>query len=148
MRPYTRALALAREGKKPTEIAEDKGIRIIFAPMIKIKGLAVSLQGRKFIVIDQNLLEEERQLVCGHELGHFELHPDSNFLFILENTLLHGRQEYEANMYAATLMLGDRLFECREVFYEAAQAAAGNNLYRLTRLVYDVLSSDNVEMGP
>jgi len=43
-------------------------------------------------------------------------------------------------------MPGGELF--REVFYEVAQAAAGNNLYRLTRLVYDVLSSEGAEMGP
>jgi aldehyde:ferredoxin oxidoreductase len=32
-----------------------------------IKGIALSLQGKKFIMIDSDLTEIEKQLVCGHE---------------------------------------------------------------------------------
>ncbi|MCL6480048.1 MAG: ImmA/IrrE family metallo-endopeptidase [Peptococcaceae bacterium] len=55
-------------------------------PFKAIKGVALSLDSHKFILIDTGLTETEQQLVCGHKLGHFLLHPAANFLFILERT--------------------------------------------------------------
>lgn len=83
---YKKARDLAGSGEKPLKIAAELGIKVIFLPFKALKGIALSLGHEKFILIDSGLTEMEKQLVCGHEVGHFLLHPDTNFLFILEKT--------------------------------------------------------------
>jgi hypothetical protein len=88
---------LAGGGKKPLEIAADLGIRVLFVPFKEIKGIVFSLCSDKFILIDDDLTEIEQLIVCGHEIGHFLLHPSTNFLFILEKPGLYNKQEHQAN---------------------------------------------------
>jgi Zn-dependent peptidase ImmA (M78 family) len=64
-----------RGGRKPLKIAADLGIRVFFIPFKGIKGIVLSLCSEKFILIDNGLTEIEQQIVCGHEIGHFLLHP-------------------------------------------------------------------------
>lgn len=119
-------------GKKPLEIAADLGIRVIFVPFKKIKGIVFSLCSDKFILIDDGLTEIEQQIVCGHEIGHFLLHPSTNFLFILEKTGLYNKQEHQANQFACALMLGE---EAEKYSAEIKEAAAHGRLDRLVEVV-------------
>ena len=64
---YDKARELAVNGEKPLEIAASLGIILLEVPFKAIKGIALSLQGTKFIMIDSDLTEIEKQLVCGHE---------------------------------------------------------------------------------
>jgi Zn-dependent peptidase ImmA (M78 family) len=129
---YKIAGELAGSGRKPLEIAADLGIKVLFVPFKEIKGIVLSLCSEKFILIDNGLTEIEQQIVCGHELGHFLLHPSTNFLFILEKTGFFSKQEYQANRFACTLMLGE---EAEKYSCEIKEAAARGRLDRLVEVI-------------
>jgi len=96
---HQRALELARDGMKPFDISAFLGIGVNFLPFKNIKGIAMSLDSHKLILINEGLTELEKQLVCGHELGHFLFHEEANFMFILEKTYFYPKQEYQANLF-------------------------------------------------
>ncbi len=62
---YKKAKALARDGKRPLEIAASLGMKVLFIPFKALKGIAISLGSERFIFIDSGLTEIEQQLVCG-----------------------------------------------------------------------------------
>jgi Zn-dependent peptidase ImmA (M78 family) len=105
---HEKALELARNGMKPIEIAACLEIEVCFLPFNTIKGIALALGTHKIILIDKGLTEMEQQLVCGHELGHFLFHAEANFMFILEKTLFYPKHEYQANLFACQLFLGEK----------------------------------------
>ena len=130
---------LAGGGRKPLEIAAYLGIRVLFVPFKEIKGIVLSLCSEKFILIDNGLTEIEQQLVCGHELGHFLLHPSTNFLLIMEKSSLYSKQEYEANHFACALMLGE---VAEKYSGEIKEAAAHGRLDRLVEVVIRLAGGD------
>ncbi|MCL6559889.1 MAG: ImmA/IrrE family metallo-endopeptidase [Firmicutes bacterium] len=139
---YTKARELARGGTKPLDIAADLGIRVFFLPFKSIKGIALSLGSEKFILIDSGLTEIERQLVCGHEVGHILLHPGTNFLFVLENTYFYSKHEYQANRFACELMVGEKAEHYGQMISEAASSG---RLDRLIEVVGQLVVGDDVE---
>lgn len=83
--------------------------RIIFGPSSSV------------IKVNSNIqFEQRKRFVACHEIGHLIMHknlqlPDdtfSNFNIItgMENTLKFGRQELEANEFAAELLMPEKLF--------------------------------------
>lgn len=130
---YNKARELAKSGNMPVEIARELGMQVLLVPFKVIKGMALSLGTKKYIFIDSGLSEAEKQFVCGHELGHFLLHPSTNFLFILQNTYFYSRQEYQANRFSCELMLGEKAEQYKAVINEAASKG---DLEKLVRLVW------------
>jgi len=98
------------------------------------------LGSERFIFIDSGLTEIEQQLVCGHELGHFLLHPNTNFLFILEKTYNYSKHEYQANRFACTLMVGEKV---DEYSVEIREAAASGRLDRMIEVVGRIIGGDD-----
>ncbi|MGB9903489.1 MAG: ImmA/IrrE family metallo-endopeptidase [Desulfotomaculales bacterium] len=94
------------------------GIKVTLAPFRNLNGMAVSLGKDKYILINENLTEMEQQFVAGHELGHFCLHPSTNFVFILQKTFFHSKHEYQANRFACELMLGKEAKKYRQILAE------------------------------
>jgi Zn-dependent peptidase ImmA (M78 family) len=137
---YKEARELAKSGKKPLDIARSLGIKVLFVPFQKIKGLAISLGNKKFIIIDSGLSDAEKQFVCGHELGHFLLHPSTNFLFILQNTFFYSKQEYQANRFSCELLLGEQAEEYKHIITEAA---AAGKLEQLVQLVWELSEKED-----
>lgn len=137
---YKKARELAKSGKKPLEIAKELGIEVLFVPFQKIKGLAMSLGIKKIIIIDNGLSDAEQQFVCGHEIGHFLLHPSTNFVFILHNTFSYSKQEYQANRFSCELMLGEKAadYECM-----ISEIAATGRLDQLSRFVKELSGMDD-----
>ncbi|HOV80969.1 MAG TPA: ImmA/IrrE family metallo-endopeptidase [Bacillota bacterium] len=121
---YTKiAEKLAREyaTRDPVCIAREMGITVLYVPMSRICGLAVSLGEYKIIGVQADLPEEAQMLVIAHELGHFALHPKGNsFMFILDHTFFYGKHEYQANMFAYALRLGEKLTQYEPVIKELA----------------------------
>lgn len=124
---------LMKSGKKPSEIASDLGIKVLFVPFRQLKGLAMSLGNNRFIIINSGLSEAEQEFVCGHELGHFLLHPSTNFLFILQNTFFYSKQEYQANRFSCEMMLGEE--KAAEYAAQISEASASGKLDQLVRLI-------------
>ena len=137
---YKIARELAGSGRKPLEIAADLGIKVLFVPFKKIKGIILSICSEKYILIDNGLTEIEQQIVCGHELGHFLLHPSTNFLFILEKTGFYTKQEYQANRFACSLILGE---EAEKYICEIKDVATCGRLERIVEVITELIEGDD-----
>ena len=133
---YSIAWELARGGKKPFEVAAEHGIRVMLVDFNVIKGIALSLGENRFILIDASLSDDEQQLVCGHEIGHFFIHPETNFLFILQNTHFYSQHEYQANRFACELMIGEKAEEYSQL---VSEAAATGRLDRMLEVIFQLI---------
>lgn len=97
--------------RDPFTIADGLGIVVLFRnDFTKLKGLYRVIQRNRFILLNGNLPEQVQTLVCAHELGHDAHHrnlaDDSPFHeYVLYS--MNTRPEYEANLFAASLLLPD-----------------------------------------
>lgn len=136
---HQKALELARGGMNPFDIAAFLDIEVIFLPFKTLKGIAMSLGSHKFIQIDDGLTEIEQQLVCSHELAHFLLHGESNFMFILEKTYFYPKQEYQANLFACQLVLREKA----ELYQtQIKEAATGGNLKKMAEVISGIVCEE------
>ena len=107
-------MACARSIKKtwgadPLDIADRLGIRINeiessntpSAYIVKQEGYPAVIQMKGC----RNL--RERMVLCAHELGHYFLHAECGLANFHDNDV---NSEYEANLFAVTLMCDDDMF--------------------------------------
>lgn len=111
--------------RNPFEIAERQNIHVMFANLPEsVRGMAVKALKQRYIVLNENMHRFMQRAVCAHELGHHNLHPGSSYRFIDEYSLfLPGRFEREANEFAATLLIDERLIEKRDTYSMIAAKA-------------------------
>ena len=114
--------------RDPFVIAEESGVNLRFNPnLVKLKGMYTILRNRRIIVINSNLPEYMQKIVCAHELGHDALHQTFARSKALQEFMLYdmtSRPEYEANIFAAELLLDDEeLFELFKEGHDAQQLA-------------------------
>ncbi len=97
--------------RNPFTIAKDLGIMVLFDDSLnKLKGMYCIIKRNRIIILNSNLPEEVQRVVCAHEIGHDVLHRDLAQLGALQEFVLYdmkSRPEYEANMFAAELLLDD-----------------------------------------
>jgi len=94
----------------PETLAAELGIDIQHHALGSLKGYYLVDRKRRFIVLNNNLNEGMRQLVCAHELGHDRLHQElAGFTVWHEWNLFNPRSkaEREANLFAAELLIPD-----------------------------------------
>lgn len=94
----------------PFELADALHITIIYKSYQKMKGLYTIINRCRYIAINENLSEEEQRIVCVHELGHDMLHRTLATSKALQEYVLYDmkdRPEFEANTFAAALLLRD-----------------------------------------
>ncbi len=95
--------------RNPFEIADYLGIIVILIPLQGIKGMYQYFQRNSIIYINSFLSDNERNIVCTHELGHAILHKKTNStllnLYSLNN--ITNKFEKEANEFASYLLLGN-----------------------------------------
>lgn len=63
-----------------------------------------------YVVINGNLTDSEKRIVAAHELGHIVLHKDHLKLAPMKDSILYdmtGKLEYQANSFAADLLISD-----------------------------------------
>ncbi len=79
-------------------------------PRDGLKGYCIQLNRTKYVVINDNLCEDDRRVTASHELGHIVIHgkelqcsPFKDFN-IYQAT---GRKEREANFFGADLLIPD-----------------------------------------
>lgn len=106
----------------PFEIASKINIHIIEWDLHEeINGYYKYDRRNRFIVINRNLSEEWKRVVCAHELGHAILHTRLNTPFMRRNTLFSvDKIEREANRFAAELLISDNSFKDLNNIYEIA----------------------------
>ena len=116
--------------RDPFEICESLGIQV-FEDDLKqaIKGYFFCYQDTRVCVYDSNLIKVFRPILVAHELGHAVLHQELALLHsfqemdVLDNSTAQP-EEYEANLFAAELLLTDEaVIEALngESFFEAAR---------------------------
>ena len=95
----------------PFAIAEALGIEVRYVDSFKqLKGMYTVIARNRFIFLNGNNSEEMNRVVCAHELGHDQLHRDAAKTAPLQEISfwdLSGVREYEANLFAAQLLLKD-----------------------------------------
>ena len=95
----------------PFEIAEEIGIKVRFNnDFTTLKGMYRIIERNRFIILNGNLPESIRRVVCAHELGHDALHRHFAKDIALKEFMLYDmatRPEYEANVFAAEILLND-----------------------------------------
>ena len=94
----------------PYEIAEARGVQIIYAPLKSILGYYTKYKRIQCIILNDNLPSPLQRFVCAHELGHSICHTNLNTQWLRKNTLVStGRIEREASTFAVELLLPDDL---------------------------------------
>lgn len=95
----------------PFEIAEYLGIEIMWtSEFTKLKGMYAYIKRNGFIMLNSNLDDNKLRIVCAHEIGHHLLHRDDaakNPFQEFEIYDMTNTREYEANIFAASLLLDD-----------------------------------------
>ncbi len=106
----------------PFQIANQMNIHVIERDLHEdIYGFYRYVRRNKFIFINANIAENKKFHVCGHELGHSQLHPGLNTPFMMSNTFLSiDKIEREADRFAAELLIPDDSFLESDNIYEIA----------------------------
>lgn len=111
--------------RNPIQLAEAMGITIIRADDLKtLKGMYFTGNGKRFIVLNDNLEPDLMNIVCAHELGHDQLHRAFAGACTLKETMVFdpsNRLEYEANIFAASILIDDD--EMLEYIYDYGYGA-------------------------
>ena len=114
--------------RDPFSIAEAEGVRVCFYDLGTLNGMYTVLGGVSFIAISSALAKSEARLVCAHELGHHFLHQSLAESTALADSSLFaggGRLEYEANVFAAELLVSDaQLCDAVKICPDIASAAS------------------------
>ncbi len=97
--------------RDPFCLAKEMGIRLLMcSDFHKLKGMYRVILRNRFVFLNENLPEEEKKLVLAHELGHDALHREWAGKETLRDSVLMDfrfKPEYEANLFAANLLLSD-----------------------------------------
>lgn len=113
--------------RDPFKMAKMCGAELIIKPLGSLKGFYKVIYDTPFIFLNKNISESEARLVCAHELGHHALHQAAARVGFEEFSLFSqvSRREYEANIFAASLLISDdEIKELLELNYTTAQIAA------------------------
>ncbi|MCH5204079.1 MAG: ImmA/IrrE family metallo-endopeptidase [Oscillospiraceae bacterium] len=96
-------------GANVFETAENAGVKVWFRKLGSLKGFYLYENGVRYIVINEELDESMKTVVCAHELGHDQLHRELSGGKIRETTLFleNSKTEREANLFAASLLISD-----------------------------------------
>ena len=97
--------------RDPFEISSSLGIKLYpNSEFKKLKGMYRVILRSRCIFLNDNLSDEEKRVVLAHELGHDALHRAFAGRGTLQDSVLWDfalRPEYEANLFAANLLLSD-----------------------------------------
>ena len=95
----------------PFALADALNISVAFNPeFTRLKGFYTVLNRKRYIVLNDNLDDNEKKIVLSHEIGHDRLHRELAGDSVLREFVLYdmkSRPEYEANVFAAELLLDD-----------------------------------------
>jgi len=106
-----KALTMMYGTRDPFRIADELGINIMYTDALnRLKGMYRVIKRNRFIILNGKNSEQMSRIVCAHELGHDQLHREYAGTQALHEFVLYDmstRREYEANVFAACLLLDD-----------------------------------------
>ncbi len=96
-------------GSDVFETAENSGAKVWQRNLGGLKGFYICENGSRYIVINEELDDTLKKVVCAHELGHDTLHRELSAGGIRENTMFldNNKTEREANLFAACVLISD-----------------------------------------
>ena len=114
--------------REPEILARELGIEVKYNGAFKdLKGFYNVINRKRYIVINDNLSESQKRIVLAHEIGHDTLHRALVTVAGLQEFVLYdmkSRPEYEANVFAAELLLPDsEVLELAKNGYDIEQMA-------------------------
>lgn len=114
--------------RDPESLAEALGVNVRYnSEFARLKGFYIVINRRRYIVVNDSLDVHEKRIVLSHELGHDRLHRELATDAALREFVLYdmkSRPEYEANVFAAELLLEDReIFELAREGYDIEEMA-------------------------
>lgn len=113
--------------RNPQRIADALGLCVRYVPFKKQKGVYAVIERSRYIFLKEDLSSVEEGIVLLHEVGHDVLHRHEAAVFQEFSVFdrAGGRMEYEANLFAAEIMLPDEeILEYIYRGYDTAQIAA------------------------
>ncbi|MBE6673392.1 MAG: ImmA/IrrE family metallo-endopeptidase [Ruminococcaceae bacterium] len=117
--------------RDPFAMADALGVAVRYRDDFKtLKGMYTVIARNRFIFINANNEEWLNRVVCAHELGHDQLHRDFAKNAPMEEVALYDPssvREYEANLFAAELLLPDD-----EMLAYIAKGMSGEQIAALT----------------
>lgn len=97
--------------RDPFELLDAMHVRVCFYyDLAHTKGFTRYFLRQYFVGINGNLPQSEQRIVAAHELGHIVLHAEELRTAPLFDTAVYDKRsgtEYEANLFAADLLLQD-----------------------------------------
>jgi Zn-dependent peptidase ImmA (M78 family) len=126
--------------RSPFELADVLGVNIVYSEdFTELKGMYAVLSGCRFIIINAHLDERTKRLVAAHELGHDRLHRELAKAKGLREYSLYNmecRPEYEANVFAAELLIAndallELIYDGADIFTAAKLLGTDVNLVAL-----------------
>ena len=114
--------------RDPIRIARELGIHVLYNNDFKLlKGMYKVIDKSRFIILNANLDDDIIKTVCAHEIGHDALHRRKARSRPIHEFMLYDmqtRSEYEANIFAGELLIGDdEILELIQEGYDAAHIA-------------------------
>lgn len=111
-------------------LAQALDMTIIEASFKEQKGVYICIEELPYIILNQDLSDEMRNIVVLHEIGHHLLHREVASAFHETNLfdMSCHNMEYEANLFAAQVMLpDDETVDLIKQGYSMTQIAATMN---------------------
>ncbi|MDO5696161.1 MAG: ImmA/IrrE family metallo-endopeptidase [Eubacteriales bacterium] len=128
IRRITDELAERFGTRDPVEIAQ--GLNLLYyerADFRELLGMYAVVNDTGCIFVNGNLTGSTAQMIAAHELGHDRLHrtlAEDGAIWDFQYYDIAGRQEYEANAFAAQLLLTDEaVMEVLREGYTVTEAA-------------------------
>ena len=103
--------------RDPFRLAEELGFHVKFLDAQRQKGFCKKILNHYFIFINRNMSPEMQRMCCAHEIAHILFHRDylstPQYFMHMELFDMRSRTEYEANLFAANLLIDDAELEER-----------------------------------
>lgn len=118
-------------GRDIFETAENSGANVWFRRLGSLKGFYICENGARYIVVNEELDDILKKVVCAHELGHDTLHRELSVGGIREGTLFldTNKTEREANIFAACVLLSnEEILDAMSCHADIASVSAALNL--------------------
>ena len=108
---YARELKTSLHTNNPYRIAEHFGIQVLHKPGTKdFTAHTIKLNGYPTIIaINEKLSNHAKTVLCAHELGHALLRGEGVNYFALTEKNIKTNVEYEANLFAFSLLSDDNI---------------------------------------
>ncbi|MGI2748391.1 ImmA/IrrE family metallo-endopeptidase [Bacillus cytotoxicus] len=82
-------------------------------------------QNNKWIILNANASEKEKEITCCHELGHAIMHTRDNTPHLRRNTFFSvGKLEQQANLFAIELLMPDEYWHVYAKEFKTIDAIA------------------------